>query len=242
MRSRYLLLLRECPRPGSPPRFAATRSGALWALDCLRMRFANRTTGGGAARLPLCGERSGAALTAALIVALSFALCACCSSCKREDRGFRVSPPAADAVEVVKLSDLQAGGGPTDQPIDNEYEQNAYAMGEGQRLYNSYNCVGCHAHGGGGMGPPLIDEKWIYGSQPQQIFSTIVQGRPNGMPSFRGKIPNHQVWQLVAYVRSLGGLANKDAAPGRDDHMNGGPPPNSTPKTQPVNSNAPGPA
>ena len=63
------------------------------------------------------------------------------------------------------------------------------------------------------MGPPLIDDKWIYGSDPDQIFATIMQGRPNGMPSFRGKIPDYQVWQLAAYVRSLGGLAQDRRRP-----------------------------
>jgi cytochrome c oxidase cbb3-type subunit 3 len=41
------------------------------------------------------------------------------------------------------------------------------------------------------------------------------------MPSFRGKLPDYQVWQLAAYVRSMSGLStSRDAAPGRDDHMN----------------------
>ena len=70
------------------------------------------------------------------------------------------------------------------------------------------------------MGPALMDDKWIYGSDPQNIFATIVQGRPNGMPSFRGKIADFQVAELVAYVRSMSGLAGKEAAPGRNDSMN----------------------
>jgi cytochrome c oxidase cbb3-type subunit 3 len=69
------------------------------------------------------------------------------------------------------------------------------------------------------MGPPLMDDEWIYGSDASQIFSSIVEGRPNGMPSFQGKVPNHQVWQLVAYVRSLSGLTAKAARPGREDNM-----------------------
>ena len=71
------------------------------------------------------------------------------------------------------------------------------------------------------MGPPLMDDKWIYGSDPSQIFATIVEGRPNGMPSWRGRIPNYEVWRLVAYVRSLSGQVSKDASPGRDDHLFG---------------------
>src|SRR3954453_7114276 len=134
-------------------------------------------------------------------------------SCKREERGFRVDPPAASTVTVAMATDFHAGGALPKDPVNNAYEENAYAMTEGQRLYLGYNCVGCHFHGGGGIGPPLMDDKWIYGSDPDQIFSTIVQGRPNGMPSFRGKIPDYQVWEIVAYVRSMSGLVNKNAAP-----------------------------
>src|SRR5581483_11928376 len=95
------------------------------------------------------------------------------------------------------------------------------------------NCVGCHAHGGGGMGPPLMDQKWIYGSEPEQVYATIMEGRPNGMPSFRGKIPDDQVWKLVAYVRSLSGQTSKTAATGRNDEMRTKPPENSTPTEKP---------
>jgi cytochrome c oxidase cbb3-type subunit 3 len=124
-------------------------------------------------------------------------------------------------------------------PEEKEFEENAYMVGEGKRLFSAFNCVGCHAHGGGGMGPALIDDQWIYGHEPAQIFCTIIEGRPNGMPSFGGKIPSLQVWQLAAYVRSLGGLVPGDAAPGRDDDMHGGPPENSAPNQKPKDSSLP---
>ena len=69
------------------------------------------------------------------------------------------------------------------------------------------------------MGPALMDATWIYGSQPQDVYATIAEGRPNGMPAFGGKIPDQQIWQLVAYVRSLSGLLRFDVRPSRDDHM-----------------------
>jgi cytochrome c oxidase cbb3-type subunit 3 len=78
-----------------------------------------------------------------------------------------------------------------------------------------------------------MDDVWIYGSEPQNIYATIVQGRPNGMPSFRGKIPDQQVWEIVAFVRSLSGQLPKDVAPGRSDEMYAHKPPSSTPKEQP---------
>ena len=100
-----------------------------------------------------------------------------------------------------------------------EYEGNAFHMSEGKRLFRWFNCTGCHANGGGGSGPALMDDKWIYGGEIDEIYLTIVQGRPNGMPAFGGKIPSQQIWQLAAYVRSMGGHGPKSARPGRDDHM-----------------------
>jgi cytochrome c5 len=96
---------------------------------------------------------------------------------------------------------------------------NAYALAEGQRLFQWFNCVGCHAHGGGGIGPPLMDDEWIHGSEPDVIFTVVTEGTRNGMPAFRGKISDAEAWQVVAYVRSLSGLVRADAAPGRSDHL-----------------------
>jgi cytochrome c oxidase cbb3-type subunit 3 len=157
-------------------------------------------------------------------------------SCKREERGFRVQPPAAKTSELTMVTAFHAG--PTTAPShqSNPYEQNAYAMSQGKTLYENFNCVGCHFHGGGGIGPPLMDDKWIYGSEPDQLYATIIQGRPNGMPSFRDKIPDYQVWQIVGYVRSMSGLANSQAAPGRSDEMQNTRPPSSTPPEQPKQS------
>jgi cytochrome c oxidase cbb3-type subunit III len=141
------------------------------------------------------------------------------ASCKREERRFREAPPAATALSGIRIGDLTPGPSRLADTLVGPYSENAYAIAQGQRLFSWYNCTGCHSHGGGGMGPPLMDDQWIYGSEPQNIFATIVEGRPNGMPSFRGKIPNQQVWQLVAYVRSMSGLAPKGARSGRSDEM-----------------------
>jgi len=66
----------------------------------------------------------------------------------------------------------------------------------------------------------------VYGKDPQTIFATIMEGRPNGMPSFRGRIPEEQAWQIVAYVRSMSGLVSSQAAPNRGDTLLGAPPEN----------------
>jgi cytochrome c oxidase cbb3-type subunit 3 len=124
-------------------------------------------------------------------------------ACEREQRQFQV--PAAAASSPA--------------PERTRYEENAYAVSQGKMLFRWFNCNGCHAAGGGGMGPALMDAAWIYGSEPQNTYTTIVEGRENGMPAFGGKIPDQQIWQLVAYVRSMSAQLRFDVRPGRDDHM-----------------------
>lgn len=140
------------------------------------------------------------------------------SGCKREQRVFDPGSSGSQVANGVSLNSVHAGG-PVAPQTASKYEDSAYAVGEGKRLYMAYNCVGCHAHGGGAIGPPLMDAEWVYGSRPEQIYSTIVQGRPNGMPSFANKIPDYQVWELVAYVRSMSGQLPSDVAPSRSDEM-----------------------
>lgn len=152
---------------------------------------------------------------AAIILLLLVLVC----GCKRERRQFQHADSGPSATATT-MSELQPGAQTAPPEIKNPMEESAYDVSEGKRLFTWYNCSGCHANGGGGMGPALMDDRWIYGSQPQNIYSTIVEGRPNGMPSFRQKIPDHQVWQLSAYVRSLSGQLPKDVSPTRSDDMN----------------------
>jgi cytochrome c oxidase cbb3-type subunit 3 len=117
---------------------------------------------------------------------------------------------AADAEKEQQLIlpqvPLTPGGGDPvwdKTKLDAEYDGNDELIQAGKQLYAAMNCVGCHSHGGGGMGPPLMDNTWIYGSSIEHIVATIREGRPNGMPSFRGRLPDEQIWQIAAYVRSL---------------------------------------
>jgi cytochrome c oxidase cbb3-type subunit 3 len=69
-----------------------------------------------------------------------------------------------------------------------------------------------------------MDDEWIYGSSPMEIYRSISEGRPNGMPAFREKIPETQLWPLVSYVRALGGLVPSVRLPARTDHLQATPP------------------
>lgn len=108
-------------------------------------------------------------------------------------------------------------------PVTNPYAGNSYAMSEGQRLFTWYNCSGCHARGGGGIGPALMRKRWIYGGDPGHLYESIVDGRPNGMPAWRGRIPEYQVWQLVTFIGALQADRGIAAPPGpRQEHLQAG--------------------
>ena len=127
------------------------------------------------------------------------------SACEREARPF-AGRTSADASSSKSAS-------------RNPYAGNAWGVAEGKRLYTQYNCVGCHANGGGGMGPPLMDERWIYGSDDVSVFETIAKGRPNGMPPFGARVTESHMWMLAAYVQSMSGRLPMDVLPSRADHM-----------------------
>jgi cytochrome c oxidase cbb3-type subunit III len=112
----------------------------------------------------------------------------------------------------VRTSELVAGGRTDHGSLRNPYEGQKNVLAEGERFYGWFNCAGCHGGaGGGGIGPPLVDKDWIYGGDPGHIFLSIVQGRPNGMPSFGGQIPDDQVWKIVAWVSSLSERASSQS-------------------------------
>jgi cytochrome c oxidase cbb3-type subunit 3 len=153
------------------------------------------------------------------------------AGCEREMRRFDTPPSAASitAATPVRHTELQpndpqtaASAAPRLPTTPYRDENNAYAVSQGKRLYRWYNCSSCHAPGGGGdWGPALSDDVWIYGSSPQDIFRSIAEGRAAGMPSFAGHIPESEIWQLVAFVRSLSGRLRSDVASGRSDTMSG---------------------
>lgn len=145
-------------------------------------------------------------------------LSALLAGCHRETREINPPIPFSQA-QLATTSTVMAGGFTPPKPDARieRFEKSAWHVSEGQRLYTEFNCVECHAHGGGGIGPALIDDQWIYGSSSPQIVATLIQGRPNGMPSYRKLLTEEQMWQLAAYVRAMAGQTPKDVPPSRGD-------------------------
>jgi cytochrome c oxidase cbb3-type subunit 3 len=158
------------------------------------------------------------------------------SGCERERRRFDAPPMPGGGIAATVMSSIHPGpsASAASSAAPNAaagatagataHEGNAYDVAQGKRLYRWFNCNGCHAAGGGAIGPALMDDQWLYGHEPAQIVATLMQGRPNGMPSFAGRISEQQAWQLAAYVRSMSGQLREDVAPSRSDGLSTGAP------------------
>jgi cytochrome c peroxidase len=79
------------------------------------------------------------------------------------------------------------------------------AVKEGRKLFQSYGCSGCHGlMGGGGMGKPILDDSWQFGSDDETLYRLIKGQIPEQtMPRTWVGLPAEQVWKLIAYVRSF---------------------------------------
>jgi len=88
--------------------------------------------------------------------------------------------------------------------LTNPFEGDKVRIGEGAKLFIAYNCMDCHgADGAGAMGPSFQDNRWHFGGTAGEVFQSIYEGRPDGMPSWGGRIRDDEIWRLVAYVRTL---------------------------------------
>lgn len=101
--------------------------------------------------------------------------------------------------------------GPTGAVADrslpgNPFAKSVQAVVEGRALYLRNGCSGCHGMGGGGgMGKPLIDDEWKFGSNDKTLFKLIRGEIPQQtMPNAIGKtLTDDEIWKVLVYVRSM---------------------------------------
>jgi mono/diheme cytochrome c family protein len=124
---------------------------------------------------------------------------------------------------ATAASFAQAGAappGPAAVPAEAKKMKAAFASSPaaieaGKQLYTKY-CRFCHGNTGAGdstMAPKnmkpanLTDAEWINGSSEGEIFWIIQNGAPPNyqMKGLKGKVTDADTWNLVHFVRSLGG-------------------------------------
>ena len=118
------------------------------------------------------------------------------------------APPAAGPLTAIPLGDV-AGADKSSlaENAPNPYGDNPQAVSEGHDLFVRMNCAGCHGYDAkGAMGPNLTDTYWRYGGVPAEVFKSIYEGRPQGMPAWNPALPPEEIWKIVSYIDSLGGM------------------------------------
>lgn len=127
------------------------------------------------------------------------------------DFGQRVGSGRPGVFMQVPVSHLFPGAVSTRPTIKDPSAGDPKSIQRGMKYFITFNCVGCHAaNGGGGMGPALSNNIFIYGSQPENIYLSIYQGRPNGMPAWGAVLPDSVIWDLVNYIGSLSNEPNTE--------------------------------
>jgi cytochrome c oxidase cbb3-type subunit III len=136
------------------------------------------------------------------------------AGCIDADAAQQAAPPAqspngqwGSAAPFVQHPDNIQPGLALSRPfaqIVNPFEGNTARRDEGAKLFIAYNCMDCHgADGSGAMGPSLQDGRWHFGGSNGEVFQSIYEGRPDGMPAWGGRISDADIWRLTTYVRSV---------------------------------------
>jgi mono/diheme cytochrome c family protein len=105
--------------------------------------------------------------------------------------------------------------------LKSPYPDFASVADEGHKKFMGAGCNGCHGGtGGGGMGPPLTNPVWVYGSDDDTLFRLISLGSDElkkegynrkGSESVVGPMPPmgtvfkspDDIWKVIAWIRSV---------------------------------------
>lgn len=90
-----------------------------------------------------------------------------------------------------------------------EMSQNPVFVEAGKQSYTSL-CVPCHlaslkgkTENPGAVGPNLVDQAWIHGGTPKEIYHTVAAGvLPKGMPAWEPVLGQKKAAEVVAYLLS----------------------------------------
>jgi mono/diheme cytochrome c family protein len=105
--------------------------------------------------------------------------------------------------------------------IENPYkETQADVVAQGEHLFLSYGCNGCHGGGGGGgMCPPLSNDTWVYDGDDDTLFRLVTLGSDElqkagyvrkGHESVVGPMPpfgaivksSDDLFKIITFIRS----------------------------------------
>jgi mono/diheme cytochrome c family protein len=141
----------------------------------------------------------------------------------------------SDYTEIVPADLVKST--PKSKLVNPYKDTQAEVVAQGEKLFQSYACSGCHGGGGGGgMCPPLTNDIWVYGGDDDTLFRLVTLGsdelQKDGysrkgtenvvgpMPPMGGVIKSaDDLWKVLTFVRSKynGDPAYKFGAPPETD-------------------------
>jgi cytochrome c oxidase cbb3-type subunit III len=112
---------------------------------------------------------------------------------------------------LISLALASYPGAQSQEAATHTPSQNAVTLGA--KIFRSH-CSDCHGlNGEGGRGPDLTRDNFRHGATDEALFRTITNGIP-GTQMPVSYFPPDQIWQLVAYVKSLSHADNGAPVPG----------------------------
>jgi mono/diheme cytochrome c family protein len=144
-----------------------------------------------------------------LSLAAGLMLVAGCHSSPAVNGGAAATPPAASvAAAVTSMPPAPTTTGtlaaaPTDAELW-RLSRDPATVAAGQKLFTLSACRTCHGPTlTGGAAPNLVDQLWLHGGRPSEVFQTIVRGVPSkGMPTWGPALDATVITQIVAFIFS----------------------------------------
>ena len=94
-------------------------------------------------------------------------------------------------------------------PEKNPLEGNAEAIKNGMGLFRS-RCADCHGVDARGVRSPDLTQVWASGRTDDGLFRTVKGGVPNTEMVANPRMFDHEIWQVLAYLRTLAAPAPTD--------------------------------
>src|SRR5262245_58773923 len=119
---------------------------------------------------------------------------------------------------VASFSALAAVSiGAQNVPAGNPFVGNAEEIRFGTALYRA-RCADCHGMDARGVRAPDLTQVWASGRTDDGLFTTIKNGVSGTEMPANPRMFDHEIWQVLAYLRSLAAGAPNDPPKGNAEH------------------------
>lgn len=119
---------------------------------------------------------------------------------------------ALAALAVVHVSAAHAQPRPAPPPAVNPLQDDATAIRNGDAIFRA-RCAGCHGRDARGLTAPDLTGLWASGATDPQLFQIVRGGVPGSeMPPFDTRSQESEIWETLAYLRTLNVASGADEA------------------------------